>query len=220
MVTRPEAAPLALDGPHGRPPLGSRGVRTRARLLDAVVELLAAKPIGWISVADIARTSGMSPATFYRYFRDVDEAALALAADAAGDLDHTVALVAPSWDGDEGLANVMAFVEGFLGHWQRNQAVLGLRNLAAEEGDARFPEVRLQTLRPLNRAIAAKIRQHQRAGNVVTEIDPTIAATALVGMLERIGAHRSNYERRGHEALVRTTAVIIQQSVCGGRAAG
>ena len=168
-------------------------------------------------MADIARTSGMSPATFYRYFADVDQAALALAEDVVDDLRPAVARVAPSWDGSAGLANVVAFVEEFLAHWERNQAVLRLRNLAAEEGDARFSEVRLRTLRPLNVALAAKIREHQRDGNVVSEIQPTIAATALVGMLERIGAHRGNYERRGHEALVRTTAVIIQQSVCGGR---
>ena len=219
MVTRPVADPPPAPAAPDRPALGTRGIRTQARLLDALRRLLAEKTIAWISVADIARTSGMSPATFYRYFRDVDEAALALAEEAAADIDKSVAAVGPSWDGDEGFANVMAFVEAFLAHWQRNQAVLRLRNLAAEEGDEEFSEVRLRTLRPVNQAISAKIREHQREGNVVSEIHPTIAATALVGMLERIGAHRPNYERRGHEALVRTTAVIVQQSVCGGRSA-
>ena len=215
----PDAAPSSTSGPAAAGPagLGARGLATRRRLLDALRRLLSEKAVAWISVADIARASGMSPATFYRYFADVDAAALALSEDVVDDLAPAVALVAPSWDGTAGLGRVMAFVEEFLAHWERNQAVLRLRNLAAEEGDARFSEVRLRTLRPLNVVLAAKVREHQREGNVVSEIQPTVAATALVGMLERIGAHRTAYERRGHDALVRTTAVIIQQSVCGGR---
>ncbi len=197
--------------------LGKRALATRHRLLEALGFLLAEKPGARISVADIARVADMSSATFYRYFADFDEAALALAEDLIDDLRPAVSLVAPSWDGQAGFDNVMAFVDEFLAHWERNQPVLRLRNLAAEEGDQRFYEVRLRALRPVNVALAAKIREHQREGNVVTEVQPTIAATALVGMLERIGAHRSSYERRGHDALVRTTAVIIQQSVCGGR---
>ncbi len=206
-------------GPGARPhaaALGRRGQETRRRLLDALSRLLEENPPAWISVADIARTSALSPATFYRYFGDVDEAALALAVDLVDDLDPAVRLVGRPWAGPEGLPNVTAFVEAFLAHWGRHGAVLRLRNLASEQGDQRFSDVRMQTLRPLNRALATKIRERQRVDPTAPPLHPTIAATALVGMLERIGAHRANYERRGYEALVRTTALIIQQSVCGG----
>ena len=66
---------VALDGR----PFGKRGVETRQRLLDATRELLETHGIRDLRVVDIARTVGTSPATFYQYFRDVEEAVLALA---------------------------------------------------------------------------------------------------------------------------------------------
>jgi AcrR family transcriptional regulator len=68
--------PLALDGRA----LGQRGARTRRRLLDATSQLLETEGIRDLRVVEIARVVGTSPATFYQYFRDVDDAVLALAA--------------------------------------------------------------------------------------------------------------------------------------------
>src|SRR5262245_41368557 len=67
----------ALDGRS----LGPRGVETRRRLLDATRVLLETHGVRDLRVVDIAREVGTSPATFYQYFRDVEEAVLALAAE-------------------------------------------------------------------------------------------------------------------------------------------
>ena len=197
--------------------LGKRALATRHRLLEALGFLLAEKPGARISVADIARVADMSSATFYRYFADFDEAALALAEDLIDDLRPAVSLVAPSSDGLAGFDNVMAFVDEFLAHWERDRPCSACATWPprkATSGSTRFG------CEPSDRSTwpwPPRSPSTEREGNVVTEVQPTIAATALVGMLEQIGAHRSSYERRGHDALVRTTAVIIQQSVCGGR---
>ena len=61
---------VALDGR----PLGKRGAQTRRRLLDATATLLETHGIRDLRVVDIARAVGTSPATFYQYFRDVEEA--------------------------------------------------------------------------------------------------------------------------------------------------
>ena len=68
----PESA-VALDGR----PLGKRGAATRRRLLDATAQLLESHGVRDLRVVDIARVVGTSPATFYQYFRDVEEAVLA-----------------------------------------------------------------------------------------------------------------------------------------------
>jgi len=67
----------ALDGRS----LGRRGTETRARLLHATAQLLEDNGLRELRVVDIARRVRLAPATFYQYFRDVEEAVLALAAE-------------------------------------------------------------------------------------------------------------------------------------------
>jgi len=62
----------------GRVP-GRRGLATRQRLLDHTAELLATTSYRDLTVVDIAREAGTSPATFYQYFPDAESALVALA---------------------------------------------------------------------------------------------------------------------------------------------
>ena len=84
--TKPDAGAGGDEEPRARPAvaqtgreLGPRALRTRQRLLDATAALLRERSILDISVVEIARHGDTSPATFYHYFRDVEEAALVLA---------------------------------------------------------------------------------------------------------------------------------------------
>jgi AcrR family transcriptional regulator len=72
----------ASDAVTDRPP-GRRGQLTRRRLLDATMVLLETLPYRDVKVVDIAREAGTSPATFYQYFSDVEEAVLAIADEMA-----------------------------------------------------------------------------------------------------------------------------------------
>ena len=76
----------------GRVP-GERGRQTRQRLLDATVELLATTSWRSVKVTDIARQAQTSPATFYQYFANVEQAIQVLAegmVDQAGQLADLV----------------------------------------------------------------------------------------------------------------------------------
>ena len=126
--------------------MGKRGVETRQRLLDATRELLETHGIRDLRVVDIARTVGTSPATFYQYFRDVEEAVLALAEEVGDEIRPLARLVDEPWAAPGGLERARALVDGFVSYWDRHRAVLRTRNLAAQEGDARFREVRNATL--------------------------------------------------------------------------
>ena len=70
MLVSDGASPRAADG---RVP-GRRGLATRQRLLDHVAEMLATSSYRDVRVVDVARKAGTSPATFYQYFADVEEA--------------------------------------------------------------------------------------------------------------------------------------------------
>ncbi|MDQ1532383.1 MAG: hypothetical protein QOF28_144, partial [Actinomycetota bacterium] len=148
------AEPVALSGRA----LGTRGTRTRRRLLDATARLLETHGIRDLRVVDIARSVETSPATFYQYFRDVEDAVLALAGEVGESTAPLVAILAGSWDVDGGLDSARALVEGFVDFWDVNRAVLRTRNLAAQEGDPRFRDVRNRALEPFTEAFAAHVR--------------------------------------------------------------
>lgn len=210
------ATSMALDGTA----LGERGLQTRTRLLDALRDALAGTNGSWASVAEISRAAGVSAATFYRYFRDIDEACLSLAEELVADTTRIAELVSLDWTGEHGLENVSLFVEAFLDHWERNRPVLRMRNLAAENGDERFLKVRLQTLRVITRAISGKIKDAQAGGLVSSEVVPGTAATVIVGMLERVGSFAEGYANRaGRKGVVRTVSVLVQTMTCGAGAA-
>src|SRR5918993_854314 len=59
----------------GRVP-GRRGRATRRRLLDQTAAMLRERSYRDVTVIEIARAAGTSPATFYQYFADVEAAVL------------------------------------------------------------------------------------------------------------------------------------------------
>jgi AcrR family transcriptional regulator len=204
---------IALDGRA----LGKRGAATRRRLLDATATMLETRGVRDVRVVDIAREVGTSPATFYQYFRDVEEAVLVLSAEVGEDLAPLGELLAEPWDGPNGLASARQLVDAFVSYWDAHRAVLRTRNLSAQEGDQRFRTVRIESLRPLREGLAAKVEEAQRAGRVAPEITPMAAAAALASMMERMAAFHVELELWGVERrdLVETTARIVYQTVTG-----
>jgi AcrR family transcriptional regulator len=200
---------VALDGRA----LGRRGALTRRRLLDATDELLETRGLRDLRVVDIARAVGTSPATFYQYFRAVEDAVLVLAEEAAEDLGAVIDGLDEPWSD----ASSRRMVEAFVDSWGAHRAVLRTRNLAAQEGDQRFRAVRNASLRPILEALTAKITEAQRAGRVDAQMSAIAAASAMVSMTERVAAFHREIEELGvtPAALVETTARIIDQTVTG-----
>jgi AcrR family transcriptional regulator len=201
-------ATVALDGR----PLGRRGAATRRRLVDATAALLETNGLRELRVVDIARAVGTSPATFYQYFRDVEEAVLVLAREAGEQSAPLGELLAQPWNRDGGLGAARALVEGFITFWDTHRAVLRTRNLAAQEGDDRFRDVRIVSLRPLLDGLSAKLVE-----NGIEGLSPYAAASALVAMMERMAAFHTDLERYGASRadVVETTARIVYQTVTG-----
>src|SRR6202022_4514217 len=90
---------VAIDGRR----LGQRAQATRRRLLDATAELLDAEGFLDLKVVDVARKVGTSPATFYQYFANVEEAVLALAEEVGEEVFVLVPLLEQPWRGSKAL---------------------------------------------------------------------------------------------------------------------
>lgn len=216
---RPEPAEtelLAIDGRR----LGLRAQQTRQRLLDATAELLATAGILDLKVVDVARRVGTSPATFYQYFQNVEEAVLALSDEVGDELHNVTESLDEPWTGTHSLDMARRLVDGFISYWDIYRPVLRARNLAAQEGDQRFRQVRVRALSTVTDRLADKVAEGQAAGKIPLEITPYAAAGAMVAMLERMADFHLELETRGvsRAAMVETLARIVHQTVTGRRA--
>ena len=197
--------------------LGPRALQTRQRLLEAAADLLKQRSVLDISVAEITRRAEASPATFYHYFKDVEEATLVLAEQAADEMPRVIELMAGPWRGPAGVANARAVVDAFIRHWDEHHAVLMIRNFAAEQGDRRFQAVRRRALRPVLESFAAALVEAQQAGQVSSALHPYAAAAAMAAILERLAAYHQELEYFGaaRADLIETCALILVQTLSG-----
>jgi len=203
-------------------PLGPRALHTRQSLLDATRALLAERSVRDLSVVEIARRAGTSPATFYQYFKDASEATLHLAEQAVEEMPALFELIDGSWRGQKGLETARAITTAFVEHWDAHREVLLVRNLAADEGDRRFQKVRRRALAPLVEHLARKLEEAKAAGRTPAEVHPAAAAAAMAAILERLSAYHREIEYFGatREQLVETCARILFQTVTGRNAPG
>jgi AcrR family transcriptional regulator len=202
-------------GQDGRP-LGERAIRTRTKLLECTQELLTERQARDVSVVEIARRAGTSPATFYQYFADVEEATLELASAAAEEVPAILGPLAADWSGAGGLDSARTVVEAFVRHWDQHLAALLFRNVAAEQGDRRFQKVRIRAMHPVLQELAKKIEASQGAAS--SGLHSVAAAAALAAILERLAAYHQELEVLGvsREQLVESCAGILHQMVPGG----
>ncbi|ADP83095.1 regulatory protein TetR [Pseudofrankia inefficax] len=184
-------APRAADG---RVP-GRRGLATRARLLECAATMLESTPYRELTVTDISREAGTSPATFYQYFVDMETAMLVLAEQVADQGAQLSDLVGTKpWRGATGLRGAEALVDGFLSFWTTHQPVLRVVDLLTEEGDLRFRRARVRMLNAITRALAAVIEEAQTRAGRSAELEPMAMAGALVSMLAHVAAHQPGFE--------------------------
>jgi AcrR family transcriptional regulator len=214
-VSPPRGDLVAIDGRK----LGQRAQATRRRLLDAAAELLETEGILELKVVDVARKVGASPATFYQYFANVEEAVLALSEEVGEEVLTLVPLLEQPWRGAKALDLARALVDGFITQWDANRAVLRTRDLAAQEGDPRFRQVRNESLSNITDRLAERIAENQAAGRIGREVTPYAAAGALVAMMGRMAAYHYELEGRGvsRDSMVETVARIVCQTVTGRR---
>lgn len=201
----------------GRVP-GRRGRQTRDRILEATEEQLGTTSFRDLKVADIAREVGCSPATFYQYFKDVEEAILVLAQTMVEDGARlTAPLDEAAWSGRAATEAANALVDAFLSFWRDHQGVLKVVDLAIVEGDRAFRSLRNDLLAPVSKALSKEIRAMKADGRHPDDVDPRAQAGVLVSMLAHVAEHRQGEQGWGvaEDAARNSMARIIVWSVTG-----
>jgi len=204
-----------LRAADGRVP-GRRGRATRQRLLDETAEMLKSSNYRDLKVVDIARAAGTSPATFYQYFPEVESAILVLAEDMAHEGSVLTTIVAEgAWRGRNAYPTAERLVDGFFDFWESHRSVMRVVDLATEEGDQRFRNIRTRLLNEVVVALAEAIsRQRDRHP---PDLDPTATAGVLVAMLATVAGHRYGVEFWGirTDDIRRSMARIVHTTVTG-----
>jgi AcrR family transcriptional regulator len=205
-----------LRAADGRVP-GRRGRATRQRMLDCTAVMLRTTSYRDLKVVDIAREAGTSPATFYQYFPDVEEAILVLADEATDDIEALHPFIRTPWNDEDGVGHVQEFVGAFMEYWDQHRVILRVRDLRAEEGDERFWAARRRGYGAIIPELTVKIESAQASGRVSKELNSYAAASAAMAMLERLLTYRSVFRRRGvtKEAMAATLAAILYETVTG-----
>jgi len=216
-----EPVPLAEDelvAPDGRR-LGRRAQETRRRLLDATAELLESRRLLDLTVVEIARRAGTSPASFYQYFPNVNDAVLALVDEAGEEISALIPLVERPWRGAAGFEACKELVARYVDYWDDHRPILRVRDLAAAEGDQRFRAARNESMSVITDRLCDKIAEAQLAGAVSPSLTAYAAASAMVAMMGRVAAYHRELESRGFSEgdLVETVARIVFQTVTGKR---
>jgi AcrR family transcriptional regulator len=148
-----------------------------------------------VKVIDIAREAGTSPATFYQYFPDVEAAILVLAEEMALDGARLTTLIqAGTWKGRAGYELANTVVDSFLDFWEQYRSVLRVVDLATEEGDHRFRQIRTRLLHEVTLALSDVVRHFQDEKRLPADIDAMATAGSLVSMLAHVAAHRYGFE--------------------------
>jgi len=213
----------------GRVP-GERGRQTRQRLLDATVELLATTSWRSVKVTDIARQAQTSPATFYQYFANVEQAIQVLAEGMVDQAGQLADLVGGDWSEAASWETALTVTEGFLAYWEDNRSVFRVVDLATEEGEGQLRGIRVRALNAVTVALAQVIATTSPAVDGGTGgagaagatcspagSDPMAVAGTLVAMFASVSAHRYGFEFWGIRTrnLIDTQARTLHWAVTG-----
>jgi AcrR family transcriptional regulator len=185
--------------------LGTKGERTRARLLDVAIRRFAADGFRRTSVAAVAEEAGVTPAAVYAYFPGKEGLF-----EAAVDAD-AAALISEASEGidDQDLVSgeillLPALVAGVEHHG------LARRVLAGQESEVIDRLLAIPALLDLRHRLAEAIAAGQEAGRVRADIDAkaiavgleTVTLALLMARL-KVSADSLDERRRGVEAIFR-----------------
>ena len=169
-------------------PRSAKGVRTRARLLEAAREVF--ERLGFLDarVSDVVEAAGLSHGSFYHYFdskeqvfREVAEtleAELTAPADGEGGDDQA----GDPTDSEYG--RILAANRVYLERYRANARIMGVIEEVSRYDD-HVNQARMRRQKHFADRAERAIRRLQAAGDADPAVDPAIAALALGSMVAR-----------------------------------
>lgn len=192
-------------------PIGPQGERTRRRLLEAAKQAFRERGFGATRVDDITTRAGTSHGAFYLYFGSKQDVLEMLAIETAERMFALADEMEGIRAGEEGYQRLRRWVGDFVDAYDEHAPVITAWTQAAE--DPRFDALGRRVLGTFAGRIAGVIRSHAEPSE---RVDPGVAATALVAMLERLCYFWLVRGPRFHrDPAVDTLASILYEAIFG-----
>lgn len=213
-----QGADAAPDGRAGTPAQGrelrARGRRTMRKLLDAGARIFSERGYHAARVDDVVKIAKTSHGTFYLYFANKEDLFRALATEVAEEMTE-LAEALPLIPADEsGYRQLREWLERFADLYEHYGPVIRAWT-EAEIGGSEFGRLGTDVLAEFSRALGGRVRR-----SAAGDIDPQIAALALVAMIERFNyyvlARQVDVER---DEMLDTLAAVTHAGLFGGVAA-
>jgi AcrR family transcriptional regulator len=190
--------------------LRARGQRTLRNLLDAAVEVFEARGYHAARVDDVVKLARTSHGTFYLYFANKEDVFRALMAEVADALQVLAEDLGPLRPGPEGRAELQAWMARFDDLYEHHGAVIRAWT-EAEIGNHELGRFGTDLLARFTGVLTNRI-----ASARPPDLDPIVAALAIVAMLERLNYYLlSRQIRVGQTQLVETLARVTHAGLFG-----
>ena len=180
------------------------------QLLDAGVEVFASKGYFAARVDDIVKVAETSHGTFYLYFANKEDLFRALMAEVAGQMQSLAEDLGPLTPGKAGLAALQEWIGRFADLYEHYGPVIRAWT-EAEIGSHEFGRLGNDVLARFTRVLTQRI-----ATAAPPDLDPTIAALALVAMFERLNYYAlAGQVRAERKDIIDTLALVTQRALFG-----
>ena len=139
--------------------MGRKGQITRQRIVDKTRALLAVTPYNELNSTEIAREAGVSAATFYTYYKDIDGLLYDCVTEALAASDEIFAALEQEWDQASLTSRVDDFVEQYMAYWDRYRCELRILNIESDRGKSQFIRLRVDLSNRIIEALGLKFKQ-------------------------------------------------------------
>jgi AcrR family transcriptional regulator len=190
--------------------LRARGKRTMRQLLDAGVEVFASKGYFAARVDDIVKLAETSHGTFYLYFANKEDLFRALAAEVSDEMQTLAESLGALEAGPAGTTSLREWIARFAELYEHYGPVIRAWT-EAEMGSHEFGRLGNDVLARFTRVLTERISEA-----APPDLDPVIAALALVAMLERLNYYAlAGQVHAEREDIIDTLALVTQRALFG-----
>jgi len=201
--TRTRSTSSVGDGTAQGAGVSGAGERTRLRLMESAIEVLAERGYHAARVDDIATRAEVSHGTFYLYFANKDALVLALAERCADELGGLVAHLATAAPGAAGRRELRAWLVDFVALYRTYGVVI--RSWVEQSANRELTRLGVQSLASVSEVLIERVRETHPE-------DAELRVSALIAVMERFTYLVVNRELGDEDAVLDTAATVLHRS--------
>ncbi len=183
----------------------------RRQLVAATLRLLARTPIESLSTRQLASELGLSQPALFRHFRNREALMLAVV-DEARDKLETIAVEILA-NGRDAVFQLRALGAALLENAEREPGLPRLLFSSATPSAGKVRDALHHIVSMQESLVAELVKQGQRDGSIDVHLNPKVAATLFIGMIQGLVLHWEITARR--ESLVPQFGPLFDMWLCG-----